>query len=148
VAGRWPVRVVNRRAVSLRVSGTSPAGVLAARSVVAVMQYALVERAAALGWARSRICVIDDDLGVSGHPRRGRDRARRDARDAPLGGHHRDTPGRRAAGHPGDARPLDIRVTRDYVHVSSPLAHDAAARVGRALFGVTVPKIVPKGSPQ
>jgi DNA invertase Pin-like site-specific DNA recombinase len=29
------------------------------------LQYALVERAAALGWARSRICVIDDDLGVS-----------------------------------------------------------------------------------
>jgi integrase len=42
----------------------------------------------------------------------------------------------------------DIRVTRDYVDVSSPLAHDAAARVGRALFGATVPKIVPKGSPQ
>jgi hypothetical protein len=34
------------------------------------------------------------------------------------------------------------------VDVSSPLAHDAAARVGRALFGVTVPKIVPKESPQ
>ena len=29
------------------------------------LQYALAERAAALGWARSRICVIDDDLGVS-----------------------------------------------------------------------------------
>ncbi|MEV7970260.1 recombinase family protein [Sphaerisporangium sp. NPDC088356] len=29
------------------------------------LQYALVERAAALGWARSRIVVIDDDLGVS-----------------------------------------------------------------------------------
>ena len=42
----------------------------------------------------------------------------------------------------------DIRVTRDYVDVSSPLAQDAANRVGRALFGVTVPKIVPKGSPQ
>lgn len=41
----------------------------------------------------------------------------------------------------------DIRVTRDYVDVSSPLAQDAAARVGRALFGVTVPKTVPKGSP-
>jgi integrase len=42
----------------------------------------------------------------------------------------------------------DIRVTRDYVDVSSPLAQDAAKRVGRALFGVTVPKTVPKGSPQ
>jgi integrase len=42
----------------------------------------------------------------------------------------------------------DIRVTRDYVHVSSPLAQDGAARVGRALFRATVPKIVPKGSPQ
>jgi hypothetical protein len=29
------------------------------------LQYALAERAAALGWARSRIMVIDDDLGVS-----------------------------------------------------------------------------------
>ncbi len=29
------------------------------------LQYALAGRAAALGWARSRICVIDDDLGVS-----------------------------------------------------------------------------------
>jgi integrase len=29
----------------------------------------------------------------------------------------------------------DIRVTRGYTHVSSPLARDAAARVGRALFG-------------
>ena len=29
------------------------------------LQYALVERASALGWARSRIVVIDDDLGVS-----------------------------------------------------------------------------------
>ncbi|HUZ25950.1 MAG TPA: tyrosine-type recombinase/integrase [Streptosporangiaceae bacterium] len=31
----------------------------------------------------------------------------------------------------------DIRVTRGYTHVSSPLAEDAAARVGRALFGPT-----------
>lgn len=29
------------------------------------LQYALVDRAAALGWARSRITVIDDDLGRS-----------------------------------------------------------------------------------
>ncbi len=29
------------------------------------LQYALAERAAALGWARSRVVVIDDDLGVS-----------------------------------------------------------------------------------
>lgn len=29
----------------------------------------------------------------------------------------------------------DIRVTRGYTHVSSPLAEDAAARMGRALFG-------------
>ena len=28
-----------------------------------------------------------------------------------------------------------IRVTRGYTHVSSPLAQDAAARLGRALFG-------------
>jgi len=31
----------------------------------------------------------------------------------------------------------DIRVTRGYAHVSSPLAQDAAARLGRALFGKT-----------
>src|SRR5256884_9905774 len=29
------------------------------------LQYALAERAVALGWARSRVVVIDDDLGVS-----------------------------------------------------------------------------------
>jgi site-specific recombinase XerD len=29
----------------------------------------------------------------------------------------------------------DIRVTRECTHVSSPLARDGAARVGRALFG-------------
>jgi site-specific recombinase XerD len=29
----------------------------------------------------------------------------------------------------------DIRVTCGYVHTASPLAHDAAARMGRALFG-------------
>ena len=29
------------------------------------LQYALAERATALGWARSRVVVIDDDLGVS-----------------------------------------------------------------------------------
>jgi len=31
----------------------------------------------------------------------------------------------------------DIRVTRGYTHVSSPLAQDAAARLGRALFAKT-----------
>jgi integrase len=34
----------------------------------------------------------------------------------------------------------DIRVTRGYTHVSSPLAEDAAARIGRALFGRTATK--------
>ena len=34
----------------------------------------------------------------------------------------------------------DIRVTRGYTHVSGPLAEDAAARVGRALFGPTATK--------
>ena len=29
------------------------------------LRYALAERAATLGWARSRLVVIDDDLGVS-----------------------------------------------------------------------------------
>ena len=36
----------------------------------------------------------------------------------------------------------DIRVTRGYTHVSGPLAEDAAARVGRALFGSTATKTV------
>jgi integrase len=34
----------------------------------------------------------------------------------------------------------DIRVTRGYSHVSSPLAEDAAARIGRALFGPSATK--------
>jgi len=45
-------------------------------------------------------------------------------------------------------RHSDIRVTRGYTHVSSPLAQDAAQRVGRAPFGPTVPKIVPMGPAQ
>jgi integrase len=40
----------------------------------------------------------------------------------------------------------DIRVTRGYVHVSSPLAEDAAARVGRALFGPTATKTATRRS--
>ncbi len=39
----------------------------------------------------------------------------------------------------------DIRVTRGYVHTASPVARDAAARMGRAIFGPTVPKTVPTG---
>jgi integrase len=42
----------------------------------------------------------------------------------------------------------DIRVTRGYVHTASPVARDAAARMGRALFGQTVPKTVPNGAPR
>jgi integrase len=34
----------------------------------------------------------------------------------------------------------DIRVTREYTHVSSPLAHDGAQRLGKALFGRTATK--------
>ncbi len=36
------------------------------------MQYQLVDRAAALGWPRPRIEVIDDDLGISGGSIEGR----------------------------------------------------------------------------
>jgi site-specific recombinase XerD len=36
----------------------------------------------------------------------------------------------------------DIRVTRGYSHVSTPLAKDAAARIGRALFGAGATKNV------
>jgi integrase len=38
----------------------------------------------------------------------------------------------------------DIRVTRGYTHVSGALAEDAAARMGRALFGETATKIATK----
>jgi integrase len=38
----------------------------------------------------------------------------------------------------------DIRVTRGYTHVSSSLAQDAAARLGRALFGETATKTATK----
>jgi integrase len=38
----------------------------------------------------------------------------------------------------------DIRVTRGYTHVSSLLAQDAAARLGRALFGETATKTATK----
>lgn len=37
------------------------------------LQYALVERARALGWPESRIVVIDDDLGKSGSTSEGRE---------------------------------------------------------------------------
>src|SRR3972149_1635255 len=36
------------------------------------MQYQLVDRAAALGWPRQRIEVIDEDLGISGRSIEGR----------------------------------------------------------------------------
>jgi DNA invertase Pin-like site-specific DNA recombinase len=36
------------------------------------LQYALVDRAAAMGWAAARIIVIDDDLGKSGSSAVGR----------------------------------------------------------------------------
>ena len=38
----------------------------------------------------------------------------------------------------------DIRVTRGYTHVSSLLDQDAAARLGRALFGETATKTATK----
>ena len=40
------------------------------------LQYALVERAVQLGWARERVEVIDDDLGRSGASAANRPRAR------------------------------------------------------------------------
>src|SRR3954447_16504609 len=87
------------------------------------LQYALAERAVALGWARSRVMVIDDDLGVSaavadarvgleetGHRgHHGPCRHRAGHRDVPAGAHRpRLAPaagavlaGRDAAGRPG-----------------------------------------------
>jgi integrase len=40
----------------------------------------------------------------------------------------------------------DIRITRGYTHVSSPLAEDAAARMGRALFGPTATRTATRAS--
>jgi len=40
----------------------------------------------------------------------------------------------------------DIRVTRQYVHTSSPVARNAAARMGRAILATTVPTTVPNGA--
>jgi integrase len=41
----------------------------------------------------------------------------------------------------------DVRQTRAYTHVSSPLAEDAAARMGRALFGAPGDETEPKSEP-
>src|SRR3954466_1582261 len=87
------------------------------------LQYALAERAVALGWARSRVTVIDDDLGVSAAvadtrvgleetSHRGHDgpcRHRAGQRDVPAGAHRPGLAsaagavlaGRDAAGRPG-----------------------------------------------
>ncbi|NJP96660.1 hypothetical protein HCN51_45765 [Nonomuraea sp. FMUSA5-5] len=40
------------------------------------VQYVLVDRAVALGWAASRVKVIDADLGMSGASRQGAARVR------------------------------------------------------------------------
>jgi len=45
-----------------------------------------------------------------------------------------------------DADHSDIRVTRGYTHVSSMLAQDAAARLGRALFGKTATRTAAKSN--
>lgn len=50
------------------------------------LQYALVERAAALGWARSRIVVIDDDLGMSAAMAGGREGFARLVTEVTMGG--------------------------------------------------------------
>jgi len=57
------------------------------------LQYALAERAVALGWALSRIVVIDDDPGVSA--------ATADTLGGlcPAGHRGHDGPGRHRAGH-------------------------------------------------
>jgi integrase len=86
---------------------------------------------------RARCADLADQLGQ--FPR-GRHSARRRARDAALGA--------TIVIDQGVALPVvqemlghsDIRVTRDYVDVSSPLAQEAAARVGKALFGRTATK--------
>jgi len=63
-------------------------------------------------------------------------------RHAALSGHHRHSPGHRAPCRAGDAWHSDIRVTRRYVDVTSPLAADAATRMGLALFSESATKQV------
>jgi len=48
-------------------------------------QYALAQRAAALGWPQARITVIDDDLGLSGSSAHHRSGFARMAADVALG---------------------------------------------------------------
>ena len=50
---------------------SSPKQVLENRESTA-RQYAFAEQAVALGWPRSQVCVIDDDLGKSGQSIEGR----------------------------------------------------------------------------
>jgi len=82
--------------------------------------------------------------GVVGHPQGRRDPASRRARHAALGRHHRPGRGRRPGHGSGMLGHSDIRVTRGYTHVSSLLAQDAAAKLGRALFGETATKTAPR----
>src|SRR6478735_6575873 len=85
------------RAAVVYVRQSTPQQVLDHKESTA-RQYALADRAAALGWARDRVTTIDDDLGRSGQsiegrrvpaaPGRGRPRPRRPdprAGDEPAG---------------------------------------------------------------
>jgi hypothetical protein len=54
-----------RRAASVYIRQSSPQQVENNRKSTA-RQYALVERACELGWARKQVTVVDEDLGLSG----------------------------------------------------------------------------------
>src|SRR3954471_12969312 len=59
------------RAAVVYVRQSTPQQVLGHKESTA-RQYALVDRAVALGWTRDRVTVIDDDLGKSGQSIEGR----------------------------------------------------------------------------
>ena len=74
-----------RRGAVVYVRQSSP-GQVAQHLESAARQYALVDRAVALGWARERVVVVDGDTGRSGSSTDGRDGFKQLAADIGLGG--------------------------------------------------------------
>src|SRR5512135_3311384 len=89
------------------------------------LQYGLVERAVALGWARSRVMVIDADLGVSASVPEAR---------AGFAHRHRGDDGTcRDRGRDRDVAPGPVRTGLAPVAGAVLAVRDAAGRSGRGL---------------